>query len=109
MNHHFRVLALVVLIAGVLSGCSGGERERKAQDQDQLRQLQQQLLQERQQRDQERRILDAKRIEAEGDASAAMFIAAAAGIALAVVILLLARERWLRRESSGQAAPERGP
>ena len=98
------LLCLLVLVA--LSGCDDdqAEREERRRIQEQARRAQEQAEQQRRQleelqrrHEQDRRVLEARRAESESDTSAAILTWAATGIALAIVIALLARERRLRR------------
>ncbi len=94
--------ACLVLFVLILSGCD--EKEEEPKDQQLLeaqKRAREQAEQDRrraeQLREQDRRILEAQRKEAESDASTAMLLWATTAIAMAVVIVLLARERRLRR------------
>ena len=90
----------------VMCGCDDdGESERaeRRRLQERLRQAQEQAEQQRQQleesqrkREQDRRILEARKSGSESDASVAVMAWLATGVALAIVIVLLARERHLR-------------
>jgi len=92
----------LVLFALALFGC--GEEDPRREDRrslEKLREAREQAERERrrmqQLREQERRVLEAQRKEAESDASAAMLLWATTAVSLTVVIVLLARERRLRR------------
>ncbi len=87
-----------------LALAGGGEDEKAPKDQHLLaaqKRAREQAEKDRrraeQLREQDRRVLEAKRQEAESDASTAMLLWATTAISLAVVIVLLARERRLRR------------
>ncbi|MGB2824225.1 MAG: hypothetical protein WBF17_24845 [Phycisphaerae bacterium] len=93
----------LVLFALALFGC-GEEEDSTPVDRrslDEIRKAREQAEQERrrtqQLREQDRRVLEAQRREAESDASAAVLLWATTAVSLAVVIVLLARERRLRR------------
>ena len=97
---------LCCLVVLAMCGCDDdGESDRteRRRLQERLRQAQEQSEQQRQQleesqreREQDRRVLAARKDEAESDTGAAVMAWGATGIALAVVIALLARERHLR-------------
>ena len=93
---------LLILLAATSFGCDEKEadqEERRAREQ--LRHARERAEQERRQmqelREQDRRVLDAQRQEAESDVSAAVVLWVATAVSLVVVIVLLARERRLRR------------
>jgi Flp pilus assembly protein TadB len=100
----------VICLAGLLAlapsaplGCQedrAAEREaaRRLQQQHEREreELQRQAEEARRQREQDRRVLEARRSEAESDATAAVIVWAVTALALAVVIVLLARERRIR-------------
>ena len=95
--------AFLVLFALALFGC-GGEDDTAQADRRSLevaRQAREQAERDRrriqQLREQDRRVLEAQRKGSESDASVAMLLWATTAIAMAVVIVLLARERRLRR------------
>jgi len=96
-------VAYLVLFALVLSGC--GDEEEAPKDDQRLLEAQKRAREQAEQdrrpaeqlREQDRRVLEAQRKEAESDASTAMLLWATTAISLAVVIVLLARERRLRR------------
>ena len=95
--------AFVVLFALALFGCDEDDTTTQADRQslETARQARQQAERDRRRmqhlRDQDRRVLEAQRQEAGSDASVAMLLWATTAIALAVAIVLIARERRLRR------------
>jgi len=93
--------AFVVLFALALFGCDEDDTTTTRADRQSLEAARQQAEQDRrrmqQLRDQDRRVLEAQRQEAGADASVAVLLWATTAIALTVAIVLIARERRLRR------------
>ena len=90
--------AWLALMMHGAAGCNdddpGAEERRRLQED--LRQTREQLDHVRRQREQDRRVLETRKIEAESDSAAAIFLWVATAAAFAVVLLLLTRERHLR-------------
>ncbi|MEI6358040.1 MAG: hypothetical protein WCP53_13225 [Verrucomicrobiota bacterium] len=97
------VVAFLALILWGSCACDEKEREERQQTSRQISQLQEDAqraqshaVEVERRRDQDRRVLLGQKEEAREDTSAAITMWLASSIALAVVILLLAREAWLR-------------
>ena len=109
MNEHrpraARVAIGVVLLAGAALLCGCGEEDRERAERTQMRERYEQQAAElreaakvaQQKREQDRRVLEARRVEAESDALAAIVAWATTAMALVLILAALCREHHIRK------------
>ena len=95
----------VVLFAGAALLCGCGEEDQRRAEREQMREqserraaeMKQAVRTAQEKREQDRRILEARRVEAESDALAALVAWASTALALVAVLALLCREHHVRK------------